>query len=94
MVAHIYHAHFREIVLLQLHAHLNAIFAHFVEFNLRFNTVEEKEIEVSEIKQENNSNVGSHFRDPLILGIDNFVQTQRGGRSLELKCCNTAGWSM
>lgn len=46
VLAHVYHAHFREIVLLQLHAHLNAIFAHFIELNLRFNTVEEKEIEV------------------------------------------------
>ncbi len=35
-------------MLLQLHAHLNAVFAHFVEFNLRFQTVEEKELEVLE----------------------------------------------
>ena len=36
----------REMVLLQLHAHLNAVFAHFVEFHLRFHTLEEKELEV------------------------------------------------
>ncbi len=48
VMAHIYHAHFKEIVLLQLHAHLNAVFAHFIEFNMRFQTVEEREIEVLE----------------------------------------------
>lgn len=48
VLAHIYHSHFKEIVLLQLHAHLNAVFVHFVEFNLRFHTVDEKELEVLE----------------------------------------------
>ena len=33
-------------VLLQLHAHLNSVFAHFVEFHLRFHTLEDKELEV------------------------------------------------
>ena len=47
VLAHIYHSHFKEIVLLQLHAHLNAVFVHFVEFSLRFHLVEEKELEVS-----------------------------------------------
>jgi len=47
VLAHIYHSHFKEIVLLQLHAHLNAVFVHFVEFNLRFHTVDEKELEVT-----------------------------------------------
>lgn len=48
VLAHVYHAHFREMVLLQLHAHLNAVFAHFVEFHLRFHTLEDKELEVLE----------------------------------------------
>ena len=47
VLAHIYHCHFKEIVLLQLHAHLNAVFVHFVEFSLKFQIVEEKELEVS-----------------------------------------------
>ena len=47
VLAHIYHSHFREIVLLQLHAHLNALFAHFVGFSVRFNLLEDKELEVS-----------------------------------------------
>lgn len=46
VLAHVYHSHFKEIVLLQLHAHLNAVFVHFVEFSLRFQLVEEKELEV------------------------------------------------
>lgn len=46
VLAHIYHSHFKEIVLLQLHAHLNAVFVHYVEFNLRFNIVDDKELEV------------------------------------------------
>lgn len=46
VLAHVYHSHFKEIVLLQLHAHLNALFAHFVGFSVRFNLLEEKELEV------------------------------------------------
>lgn len=46
VVAHIYHSHFREIVLLGLHAHLNSIFAHIIEFNLKHQVLEEKETEV------------------------------------------------
>merc|ERR1740128_1503208 len=46
VIAHIYHSHFREIVLLGLHAHLNSIFAHIIEYNLFYHTIEEKETEV------------------------------------------------
>jgi len=46
VIAHIYHSHFREVVLLGLHAHLNSLFAHIVEFSFKFHTVEEKETEV------------------------------------------------
>jgi len=46
VVAHIYHSHFREIVLLGLHAHLNSIFAHIIEYNFFYHTLEDKEIEV------------------------------------------------
>lgn len=46
VVAHIYHSHFREIVLLGLHAHLNSIFAHIIEFNLCHQVLEDKETEV------------------------------------------------
>lgn len=46
VVAHIYHSHFREVVLLGLHAHLNSLFAHVIEFNIQHNTIENKETEV------------------------------------------------
>ncbi|KAF7491868.1 hypothetical protein SSS_10246 [Sarcoptes scabiei] len=46
VVAHIYHSHFKEIVLLNLHPHLNCIFAHLVLFNDRFKLIDEKEVEV------------------------------------------------
>lgn len=46
VIAHIYHSHFREIVLLGLHAHLNSIFAHLMEFNICHQLIEEKETEV------------------------------------------------
>lgn len=48
VLAHIYHNHFKEIVLLNLHSHLNCIFAHLVLFNDLFRLVEEKEVEVLE----------------------------------------------
>jgi len=46
VVAHIYHSHFREVVLLGLHAHLNSLFAHVIEFNLQYQTIDNKETEV------------------------------------------------
>jgi len=46
VIAHIYHCHFKEIVLLSLHAHLNCVFAHFTIFNESFKLVEEKETEI------------------------------------------------
>lgn len=46
VVAHIYHSHFREVVLLGLHAHLNSLFAHVIEFNLQYQTIDSKETEV------------------------------------------------
>ncbi|RWS01933.1 MOB1-like protein, partial [Dinothrombium tinctorium] len=46
VLAHIYHSHFKEIVLLNLHSHLNCIFAHLMMFNDRFKLVDEKEVEV------------------------------------------------
>ncbi|CAG7820951.1 unnamed protein product [Allacma fusca] len=46
VIAHIYHCHFKEIVLLSMHAHLNCVFAHFMTFNELFKLVEEKETEI------------------------------------------------
>ncbi|CAL8079278.1 unnamed protein product [Orchesella dallaii] len=46
VIAHVYHSHFREVVLLSLHAHLNCVFAHFTIFNETFQLVEDKETEI------------------------------------------------
>lgn len=49
VIAHIYHCHFKEIVLLSLHAHLNCVFAHFTIFNESFKLVDEKETEILQV---------------------------------------------
>ncbi|XP_071452410.1 MOB kinase activator-like 2 isoform X2 [Hetaerina americana] len=46
VTAHLYHCHFREILLLNLHAHLNCVFAHFSLFDERFSLVDPKETEI------------------------------------------------
>ncbi|XP_054269694.1 MOB kinase activator-like 2 isoform X2 [Macrosteles quadrilineatus] len=46
VLAHLYHCHFREVVLLNLHAHLNCVFAHLTLFNARFDLIEPRETEI------------------------------------------------
>uniref|UniRef100_A0A1B6GSS9 Mob1/phocein family protein n=1 Tax=Cuerna arida TaxID=1464854 RepID=A0A1B6GSS9_9HEMI len=46
VLAHLYHCHFREVVLLSLHAHLNCVFAHLTLFNARFELIEARETEI------------------------------------------------
>ncbi|UYV77973.1 MOB2 [Cordylochernes scorpioides] len=46
VIAHMYHAHFRELLLLGLHKHLNSLFCHFVLFATCFDLVEPRETEV------------------------------------------------
>lgn len=46
VLAHIYGFHYREIVCLALHPHLNTLFLHFMTFNFTFNILEEKETEI------------------------------------------------
>lgn len=46
VIAHLYAAHFREVVLLGLHAHLNLTFAHLTALHNRFSLIETKETEV------------------------------------------------
>ncbi|EDS37652.1 conserved hypothetical protein [Culex quinquefasciatus] len=46
VIAHLYAAHFREVALLGLHAHLNLTFAHLTALHRRFNLIEPKETEV------------------------------------------------
>ncbi|KAI5732306.1 hypothetical protein M8J77_024661 [Diaphorina citri] len=46
IVAHLYHCHFREIVLLNLHAHLNCVFSHLIILNDRYQLIEPRETEI------------------------------------------------
>ncbi|KYB27742.1 MOB kinase activator-like 2 [Tribolium castaneum] len=46
VVAHLYSAHFKEVVMLGLHAHLNLTFAHMTALQHRFSLIESKETEV------------------------------------------------
>ncbi|XP_049862931.1 MOB kinase activator-like 2 isoform X1 [Schistocerca gregaria] len=46
VLAHLYHCHFKEVVLLNLHAHLNCVFAHLTLLNERFQLIEVKETEI------------------------------------------------
>lgn len=46
VVAHLYSAHFKEVVMLGLHAHLNLTFAHLTALQHRFSLIESKETEV------------------------------------------------
>lgn len=46
VLAHIYHSHFRELVLLNLHTHLNCVFAHLSVFNHRYQLIELRETEI------------------------------------------------
>lgn len=61
VLAHVYHAHFREIVHLNLHSHLNCLFSHLVLFNDHFKLVDEKELEflVDDVYQMNISEFDS-----------------------------------
>lgn len=43
VMAHLYHTHFREVVLLNLHAHLNCLFAHLILFDERFSLIDPAE---------------------------------------------------
>lgn len=46
VLAHTYYAHFKEVWLVGLHAHLNLAFSHFTAFHRRYNLIEPKETEV------------------------------------------------
>jgi len=46
VLAHLYHSHFRELVLLNLHTHLNCVFSHLSVFNHRYQLIELRETEI------------------------------------------------
>ncbi|CAG0892858.1 unnamed protein product [Darwinula stevensoni] len=48
VIAHLYHSHFKELVLLHVHSHLNTVFVHLTVFNDTFHLIDEKETDVLE----------------------------------------------
>ncbi|VEN63366.1 unnamed protein product [Callosobruchus maculatus] len=46
VIAHLYAAHFKEVMMLGLHAHLNLTFAHLTALQHRFSLIETKETEI------------------------------------------------
>ena len=48
VIAHLYHSHFKELVLLHVHTHLNTVFVHLTVFNDTFHLIDEKETDVLE----------------------------------------------
>jgi len=46
IIAHIYHAHYKELIALHLNGHMNSLFTHFMVFSLKFELLEEKEYEM------------------------------------------------
>jgi len=46
VVAHMYHSHFKEIMLLKLHSELNSVFTQIILFNERYHLIEDKETEI------------------------------------------------
>jgi hypothetical protein len=46
VVAHLYHAHFKELVQLSLQGHLNILMKHFMIFNTKFSLIDEKDIDI------------------------------------------------
>lgn len=46
VLAHLYHSHFREMVMLNLHSHLNSVFTHLIIVNDCYHLIEERELEI------------------------------------------------
>lgn len=46
ILAHMYHSHYKELLLLKLNTYVNSIYLHFYSFNKSFNLLEDKEIEI------------------------------------------------
>lgn len=48
VIAHLYAAHFKEVVLLGLHSHLNQTFVHLMALHHRFSLIDPKETDILE----------------------------------------------
>ncbi|XP_065217845.1 MOB kinase activator-like 2 [Planococcus citri] len=46
VLAHLYHSHFREMVMLNLHSHLNSVFTHLILLNDCYHLIDDRELEI------------------------------------------------
>lgn len=46
VLAHLYHSHFREMVMLNLHSHLNSVFTHLIILNDCYHLIDDRELEI------------------------------------------------
>ncbi|XP_053385293.1 MOB kinase activator 2-like isoform X2 [Mercenaria mercenaria] len=46
IIAHIYHVHYKELLMLGLNGHMNSLFTHFMVFNIKFDLLEEKDYDM------------------------------------------------
>lgn len=46
VLAHLYHSHFREMVMLSLHTHLNSVFTHLIILNDCYHLIDDRELEI------------------------------------------------
>ncbi|XP_050410827.1 MOB kinase activator 2 isoform X1 [Patella vulgata] len=46
VLAHIFHAHYKEAIQLGIHGHINSLFTHFMVFNMNFELLEEKDTDI------------------------------------------------
>lgn len=46
VLAHLYHSHFREMMLLNLHSHLNSVFTHLIILNDCYHLIDDRELEI------------------------------------------------
>ncbi|XKL66024.1 hypothetical protein PGB90_009444 [Kerria lacca] len=46
VLAHLYHSHFREMVMLNLHSHLNSVFSHLIILNDCYHLIDDRELDI------------------------------------------------
>lgn len=89
VLAHIYSAHFKETLALELHGHLNTLYAHFILFAREFNLLDPKETAVMDDLTEAPARVGVCGRPdsgvgPENLGLRSSVADTSGAARLRL----------
>ncbi|XP_064634455.1 MOB kinase activator 2-like isoform X2 [Lineus longissimus] len=92
VLAHLYHAHFKELVQLSLQGHLNILMKHFMIFNTKFNLIDEKDVDILDDLTRvllSNHNTSTEDKENSKTNQDNSNETLKDGKddkdSKELK---------